>query len=94
MTDSNTSKKDESNLRDPLPPKNPGEKDSDSKPNFIQIIISTLGAAFGVQSNKNRERDFKGGSITTYIIAGIVFTVTFVLVVAMIVRAVLNASGV
>jgi len=73
------------------------EKEQDSegkKPNFLQIVISTLGAAFGVQSSKNRERDFKHGSIATYIVAGIVFTGLFILTVALIVQAVLKNSGI
>ncbi len=48
------------------------------KPGIGQIIVSTLAAAFGVQSNKNRERDFAGGNIYSYIIAGLVFTALFV----------------
>jgi hypothetical protein len=33
---------------------------------------------FGVQSDKNRERDFNAANPKTYIIAGIVFTILFV----------------
>lgn len=63
------------------------------KPTFLQIVTSTIAAAFGVQSNKNRERDFKHGNITTYIVAGVTFTVLFVLAVVLVVQAVLNSSG-
>ncbi len=63
------------------------------KPSFISVIISTLAAAIGVQSNKNRERDFKHGSIKTYIVAGIIFTALFVFAVAMLVKVVLQNSG-
>ncbi|MGM8226473.1 DUF2970 domain-containing protein [Cellvibrio sp. ARAG 10.3] len=59
------------------------------KPTFWQIVSSTLAAAIGVQSNKNRERDFTGGNIYTYIAAGIIFTVVFVVVMILIVKAVL-----
>lgn len=59
------------------------------KPTFWQIVFSTLAAAIGVQSNKNRERDFTGGNIYTYIAAGIIFTVVFVVVMIFIVKAVL-----
>ncbi len=64
------------------------------KPNLFQVILSTLAAAFGVQSSKNRERDFNHGSITTYIVSGILFTVVFVLVVVFVVRLVLSQAGV
>lgn len=43
-----------------------------------RIIQSTLAAAIGVQSKKNRERDFEEGSAGTYIVAGIVFTALFI----------------
>lgn len=63
------------------------------KPNVFQIILSTLAAAFGVQSSKNRERDFTSGSITTYIVAGVIFTGIFVLLVVLLVRLVLANAG-
>ena len=49
-------------------------EEKDKKPSFGQVVLSTLAAAIGVQSDKNRERDFKGGSIKTYIAAGVIFT--------------------
>jgi hypothetical protein len=71
------------------------ERDNQSprKPGFLHIVMSTLAAAFGVQSNKNRERDFLSGNIYTYIIAGVVFTVTFVVAVILVVRLVLKSAG-
>jgi hypothetical protein len=63
---------------------------SDSpKPSFFQVISSVVSAAFGVQSTANRERDFTGGSAKTYIVAGIVFTVIFILAIVGVVRLVL-----
>mgnify|MGYP000314732400 CR=1 FL=1 len=64
------------------------------KPGFWQIVLSTMGAAFGVQSSKTQQRDFKQASIYPYIAAGIIFTVLFVVVVATIVSTVLSESGV
>ena len=52
-----------------------------------------MAAAFGVQSKKNQERDFKSGNIYHYIIAGIVFTLVFIAAVATVVKSVLNANG-
>lgn len=69
------------------------DQKSPQKPNFFQIVLSTVAAAFGVQSNKNRERDFKGGNIYTYIAAGVIFTTVFVLAVILVVRLVLAKSG-
>ena len=55
-----------------------------------QVVSSVFAAALGVQSSKNRERDFKGGSFTTFIAAGIVFTVLFVVTVYLVVSTVLE----
>jgi len=49
-----------------------------SKPSIIDVIKSVLSAAIGVQSGDNRLRDFSQGSFATYIIAGLIFTVLFV----------------
>ncbi|MEQ1622251.1 MAG: DUF2970 domain-containing protein [Methylococcales bacterium] len=49
-----------------------------SKPSIIQVIKSVLSAAAGIQSGDNRERDFTQGSFATYAIAGVIFTVLFV----------------
>jgi hypothetical protein len=63
------------------------------KPSVLHIVLSTVAAAFGVQSNKNRERDFKGGNIYIYIAAGVIFTTVFVLAVMLVVRTVLASAG-
>jgi uncharacterized membrane protein len=49
-----------------------------SKPKITEVIKSVLAAAIGVQSDENRQKDFAQGSLSTYVIAGIVFTVLFV----------------
>ncbi|MDO9423571.1 MAG: DUF2970 domain-containing protein [Methylobacter sp.] len=49
-----------------------------SKPTITQVIKSVLAAAIGVQSDDNRQKDFEQGSLSTYIIVGVVFTVLFV----------------
>lgn len=69
------------------------ETPPDERPlTFWQIASSTAAAAFGVQNRANRERDFNRGKPMHFIIAGIVFTVIFVLVVATVVRFVLNSA--
>lgn len=62
------------------------------KPGFFTVLLSTAAAAFGVQSQKNRERDFKHGNIWVFATAGIVFTVLFVLVVFGVVQGVLSSQ--
>ncbi|HEY7884427.1 MAG TPA: DUF2970 domain-containing protein [Cellvibrionaceae bacterium] len=54
------------------------QTDKPQKPGVLQIAFSTVAAAFGVQSSKNRERDFAGGNILSFIIAGVLFTAVFV----------------
>ncbi|MFV8783655.1 DUF2970 domain-containing protein [Microbulbifer sp. SA54] len=67
--------------------------DKKQKPSFGQVVLSTLAAAIGVQSDKNRERDFKSGSIKTYIAAGLLFTALFVLTLVIVVKTVLSNMG-
>lgn len=55
----------------------------------LAVISSVFAAALGVQSSKNRERDFKQGSAGVYIAAGIIFTVLFIAVVVTVVQWVL-----
>ena len=61
------------------------------KPNFWTIVLSTLAAFIGVQSDRNRERDFKHGNIYSFIIAGIIFTIIFIVCVTTLVRLILNS---
>jgi len=66
----------------------------DDKPlTFWQIAASTAAAAFGVQNRANRERDFSRGKPLHFIIAGIVFTAVFVLIVVVVVRLVLSSAS-
>ncbi|MEM8769033.1 MAG: DUF2970 domain-containing protein [Pseudomonadota bacterium] len=55
-----------------------------------QVMSSALAAGFGVQSSKNRERDFTRGKPSQFIAIGILFTVLFVLVMVGIVNLVLS----
>ena len=77
----------------PDPEQTPDDEDHDAKDagrlTFFQIVSSTVAAAFGVQSRRNRERDFNRGKPIHFIVAGIVFTVLFVLTILLIVNVVL-----
>ncbi|MDG1034358.1 MAG: DUF2970 domain-containing protein [Luminiphilus sp.] len=57
-------------------------------PKILRVVQSTLAAAIGVQSKKNRERDFEEGNAGTFIVAGILFTVLFVATIVVVVSAV------
>ena len=54
------------------------EDDSDSSVGILTILQSVFAAALGVQSSKNRERDFKGGNVGAFIVAGLIFTALFI----------------
>jgi len=71
-------------------PTDPGK---DRPPTLLQTAASVLAAAFGVQSSKNRERDFRYGKASTFIVAGIIFTVLLVLTLYLAVRLSLRAAG-
>jgi hypothetical protein len=62
-------------------------------PGWKQTIGSVLAAAFGVQSGKNRQRDFSRGRARNFIIGGVVFTVLFVLTIMVVVKLVLRSAG-
>lgn len=65
---------------------------SDKGPGILQVIGSVLAAMFGVQSRRNQERDFGSGRAAPYIIAGVIMTVVFVLVVVGVVQLVLTLA--
>lgn len=75
--------------------RNEGEPGGEKRhPNLLQVIGSVLAAGFGVQSSKNRKRDFQHGKPAVFIIAGIVFTVLFILSLYLIVSTIIERSGV
>jgi len=67
-------------------------RDTEKPMSLLQVAQSVLAAFFGVQSNRNRERDFKGGSAKVFVIAGLIGTVIFIVLVATVVRLVLGAA--
>ena len=44
---------------------------------YKRILLSTLAAAFGVQSQQNRATDFEERNAGWFILAGVMFTVVF-----------------
>lgn len=57
------------------------------------VISSVFAAGLGVQSSRNRERDFKQGKAGVFIAAGLIFTLLFIVAVAVIVQLVLRATS-
>ncbi len=69
--------------------------DEQDKPLTLwEMLQSVLSAALGVQSGKNRSRDFSRGKPSHFIILGVLFTVVFVLVIFAVVKLVLHLAGV
>jgi hypothetical protein len=58
-------------------------------PSALEVMLSVVAAAFGVQNSKNRERDFSRGNPLVFIMAGLIFTVLFVLTIVGVVYLVL-----
>ena len=54
------------------------------------VIGSVLAAGLGVQSSRNRERDFREGRAVVFIIAGLLFTALFMGAVYSVVSLVLS----
>jgi hypothetical protein len=74
--------------------KNPVENgDENIQITFVQLLLSTLSAFIGVQSNANRERDFKYGKVSHFIAIGLLFGLAFILTLVGVVKIVITLSG-
>lgn len=62
-------------------------------PSFWQMLHSVLAAAFGVQSGKNRARDFTHGKASHFIAMGVGFTLVFILLLVGLVQLALHLTG-
>jgi len=70
------------------------EQPNEPPPSLWQVIQSVAAAFFGVQSERNRQRDFTRGKPSQFIIIGLLATALFVLIIVMIVKLVLRSAGV
>jgi uncharacterized BrkB/YihY/UPF0761 family membrane protein len=72
------------------------EKNSDddgAQLSFWELVKSTSSAFLGVQSNANRERDFKRGKLSHFIWMGLLFGLIFVLSLVGVVQLVLHFAA-
>ena len=60
---------------------------------LLSFIGSLFSAWFGVSTEEKRERDFKHGKFSHFIIGGIIFVILFVLTVVGIVKVVMATAG-
>ena len=58
-----------------------------------QMLQSVLAGALGVQSGKNRSRDFNQGKPAHFIALGLAFTLLFILTILGVVKLVLYLAG-
>lgn len=49
------------------------------KNSFKQTILSVAAAFIGIQSNKNRQRDFNKGQASHFVMAGIIAVILFII---------------
>jgi hypothetical protein len=72
----------------------PSARDRDQiQVGWLQSMGSSMAAAFGVQSYKNRERDFQHGDIRKFVVSGLVLTVAILLSLVGLVQWVLLTVG-
>jgi len=74
-------------------PKKSPEREAEVRISFGQMVKSTLSAFIGVQSNANRERDFKHGKMSHFVWMGLLFGLAFVLTLVGVVQLVLYFTG-
>jgi hypothetical protein len=67
--------------------------DTPPKVTIMTVIGSIFASWFGVQSHKNRERDFTHGKASTFIFAGIIFVILFIGFVIGIVQVVMHFAA-
>ncbi|MDP9139456.1 MAG: DUF2970 domain-containing protein [Pseudomonadota bacterium] len=73
----------------------PPDKDESAAtgPTLWQTVTSVAASFFGVQSSKNRQRDFSRGKPAHFIVIGLVMTALFILTVVMAVKLALRSAG-
>tara|TARA_B100001758_G_C18414834_1_gene618744 strand:- start:3501 stop:3704 length:204 start_codon:yes stop_codon:yes gene_type:complete len=60
-----------------------------NKLNFFTIVLSILSSFIGIQSDKNRKRDFANGKPYHFIIVGIIVTILFIISLYSLVKIIL-----
>ncbi len=68
-------------------------EDDRRDPSFAQAAVSAAAAMFGVQSSKNRDKDFKAKSPARFIFMGMVMVMIFVTCVLFAVRCSMQQAG-
>lgn len=66
------------------------QKDERGGTGIFNVIKSVFAAILGVQSDQNRDRDFKQGNATDYIIVGVIAVIALVVGMIIIVNSVIS----
>lgn len=69
------------------------EKDETVHISFFQLLKSTWAAFIGVQSNENRERDFKHGKLSSFVAIGLLSALLFIGLIIAVVQIVIYVAG-
>jgi len=69
------------------------DKEEQTSPGIFSVILSVLAAMVGIQSDKNRKRDFEKGRMSHYIFVGIVMVAIFVFTLIAIVNIILEDTA-
>jgi len=65
---------------------------TDKTPSLKDTFKSVASAFFGVQSNKNREKDFTQGKLSHFIVVGIIGVILFIAVLVVVVNLVIPTN--
>ena len=69
------------------------DRDKTIQLTFWQLLLSTMSAFIGVQSNANRERDFKHGKTSHFIMIGLLLGLVFICTLIAVVQIVIKFSN-
>ena len=62
-------------------------------PGILSVVQSVLAAMIGIQSNKKHKEDFESGSVTSYIVVGVIMVIIFIFTLIGIVNSILENAG-
>jgi len=68
------------------------KEESTGSVSIMQVIGSILASFYGVQSSKNRKRDFQSGKARTFIAVGVLMTALWYLAIYLVVTLVLHVA--
>ncbi len=60
-----------------------------SKQTITEVFKNVFSAFIGVQNEENRKKAFENGSLSTYIIVGLIFTALFVTAIIFLVSSII-----